>query len=87
VLKPDVVFYGENVPRDQVAEAQRQLEAADAMLIVGSSLMVYSGYRFALAAAQRGIPIVAVNIGRTRADDLLALKIEERCEAALSFLL
>lgn len=87
VLKPDVVFYGENVPRDQVAEAQRQLEAADAMLIVGSSLMVYSGYRFAVAAAQRGIPIVSVNIGRTRADDMLTLKIEERCETALSFLL
>lgn len=87
VLKPDVVFYGENVPRDQVAEAQRHLEAADAMLIVGSSLMVYSGYRFARAAAQRGIPIAAVNIGRTRADDLLALKIEQRCEMALSFLL
>ena len=87
VLKPDVVFYGENVPRDQVAEARRHLEAADAMLIVGSSLMVYSGYRFAQAAAQRGIPIAAVNIGRTRADDLLSLKIEERCEAALSFLL
>ena len=87
ILKPDVVFYGENVPRDQVAEAQRQLEAADAMLIVGSSLMVYSGYRFAVAAAQRGIPIAAVNIGRTRADDLLTLKVEERCEAALSFLL
>jgi NAD-dependent SIR2 family protein deacetylase len=87
VLKPDVVFYGENVPRDQIAEAHRHLEAADAMFIVGSSLMVYSGYRFALAAAQRGIPIAAVNIGRTRADDLLALKIEERCEVALSFLL
>jgi NAD-dependent SIR2 family protein deacetylase len=87
VLKPDVVFYGENVPRDQVAEAHRHLEAADAMLIVGSSLMVYSGYRFALAAAQRGLPIAAVNIGRTRADDLLTLKVEERCEAALSFLL
>lgn len=87
VLKPDVVFFGENVPRDQVAEAQRKLEAADAMLIVGSSLMVYSGYRFALAAAQRGIPIAAVNIGRTRADDLLTLKVEARCEAALSFLL
>jgi NAD-dependent SIR2 family protein deacetylase len=87
VLKPDVVFYGENVPRDQVAEAHRHLEAADAVLIVGSSLMVYSGYRFALAAAQRGVPIAAVNIGRTRADDLLTLKIEERCETALSFLL
>jgi NAD-dependent SIR2 family protein deacetylase len=87
VLKPDVVFYGENVPLDQVAKAQRHLETADAMLIVGSSLMVYSGYRFALAAARRGIPIAAVNLGRTRADGLLALKIEERCETAFSFLL
>lgn len=47
VLKSDVVFYGENVPRDQVAAAQAHLEVADAMLIVGSSLMVYSGFRFA----------------------------------------
>jgi NAD-dependent SIR2 family protein deacetylase len=87
ILKPDVVFYGENVPRDQVVLALARLEEADAMLIVGSSLMVYSGFRFARAAAERGIPIAAVNLGRTRADDLLALKVEARCEAALSFLL
>jgi NAD-dependent SIR2 family protein deacetylase len=87
VLKPDVVFFGENVPRDQVALAQEHLENADAMLVVGSSLMVYSGFRFALAAARRSLPIAAVNLGRTRADDLLALKVEDRCEAALSFLL
>ena len=80
ILKPDVVFYGENVPRDQVATAQERLADADAMLIVGSSLMVYSGYRFAVEAARRGIPIAAVNLGRTRADDLLALKVEEPCE-------
>ena len=86
-LKPDVVFYGETVPREQVALAQAQLEDADAMLIVGSSLMVYSGFRFAQAAARRGIPIAAINLGRTRADDLLALKVEQRCETALSFLL
>ena len=87
ILKPDVVFYGENVPRDQVATAQQRLADADAMLIVGSSLMVYSGYRFAVEAARRGIPIAAVNLGRTRADELLALKIEEPCETALAFLL
>jgi NAD-dependent SIR2 family protein deacetylase len=87
VLKPDVVFYGENVPRDQVAAAQTALEEADAMLVVGSSLMVYSGFRFAQMAARRGIPIAAVNLGRTRADELLALKVEEHCETALSFLL
>lgn len=87
LLKPDVVFFGENVPRDQVAAAQAAMEEADAMLIVGSSLMVYSGFRFAQMAARRGIPIAAINLGRTRADELLTLKVEERCETALSFLL
>jgi NAD-dependent SIR2 family protein deacetylase len=87
IQKPDVVFFGESVPLDQVAAAQAALEEADAMLVVGSSLMVYSGFRFAKMAARRGIPIAAVNLGRTRADDLLALKVEDRCEAALSFLL
>jgi NAD-dependent SIR2 family protein deacetylase len=87
MLKPDVVFFGENVPRDVVATAQNHLAQADGMLIVGSSLMVYSGFRFVKAAADRQIPIVAINLGRTRADDLLTLKVEERCEAALAFLL
>ena len=86
-MKPDVAFFGESVPRDQVSMAMEALEQADAMLVVGSSLMVYSGFRFAQAAAKRGIPIAAVNLGRTRADDLLTLKIEDRCEAALAFLL
>ena len=86
-LKPDVVFFGENVPRDIVATAQDHLAQADAMLVVGSSLMVYSGFRFAQMAAQRAMPIAAVNLGKTRADDLLTLKIEDRCEAALAFLL
>jgi NAD-dependent SIR2 family protein deacetylase len=87
VLKPDVVFFGESVPRGQVALAHEHVECADAMLIMGSSLMVYSGFRFVQAAARRGIPIAAVNLGRTRADDLLTLKVEGRCETALSFLL
>jgi NAD-dependent SIR2 family protein deacetylase len=76
LLKPDVVFFGENVPRERFERATHALEDADAMLVVGSSLMVYSGYRFARAAAQAGKPIAALNLGRTRADDLLALKIE-----------
>jgi NAD-dependent SIR2 family protein deacetylase len=87
VLKPDVVFFGERVPPGRVQQAFAALERADAMLVVGSSLMVYSGYRFAAAAARAGKPIAAVNLGRTRADDLLALKVEERCADALSFLL
>ncbi|MBR0695657.1 NAD-dependent protein deacetylase [Bradyrhizobium lablabi] len=87
ILKPDVVFFGENVPRDVVASARSHLEQADAMLVVGSSLMVYSGFRFVQMAERRGLPIAAVNLGRTRADELLTLKVEDQCAAALSFLL
>jgi NAD-dependent SIR2 family protein deacetylase len=87
LIKPDVVFFGESVPRNQIALAMENLEQADAMLVVGSSLMVYSGFRFVQSAARLRIPIAAVNIGRTRADDLLTLKVADRCEAALSFLL
>ena len=87
VLKPDVVFFGEPVPRDRVDAATGHLARADAMLIVGSSLMVYSGFRFVQAAASAGKPIAAVNLGRTRADALLTLKVEQPCEVALAFLL
>jgi NAD-dependent SIR2 family protein deacetylase len=87
VLKPDVVFFGENVPRDRVDAAVQHLIEADAMLIVGSSLMVYSGFRFVEAAARAGKPAAAVNLGQTRADGLLALKVESPCEEALAFLL
>jgi len=86
VLKPDVVFFGESVPRDRVDAAMKHLEAADAMLVVGSSLMVYSGFRFVESAVRAGKPVAAVNLGRTRADDLLTLKIEAECETALGFL-
>lgn len=83
LLKPDVVFFGESVPPERVRRAMAALDTADAMLVVGSSLMVYSGYRFAKAMADAGKPIAAVNLGRTRADDLLALKIAENCTSAL----
>lgn len=86
MLKPDVVFFGENVPRERVDAGMQALQQADAMLVVGSSLMVYSGYRFAHAAARMGKPIAAVNLGRTRADPLLTLKIEQPCAQALAFI-
>ncbi|OOG46805.1 NAD-dependent protein deacetylase [Rhodanobacter sp. C01] len=86
MLKPDVVFFGENVPRERVDAGMQALHDADAMLVVGSSLMVYSGYRFANAAARAGKPIAAVNIGHTRADPLLSLKVEQSCAQALAFL-
>ena len=84
VLKPHVVFFGERVPPHRVERAMRALGRADALLVVGSSLMVYSGYRFAEAAARAGKPVAAVNLGRTRADELLALKIEQPCGEALA---
>jgi len=86
LLKPDVVFFGESVPRERVDAGMQALHDADAMLVIGSSLMVYSGYRFAYAAARAGKPIAAVNMGHTRADPLLSLKIEQSCAQALAFL-
>ena len=83
-LKPDVVFFGEGVPRERVDAASRALVEADAMMVIGSSLMVYSGYRFCELAIQMKKPIAAVNLGRTRADPLVALKVELRCTEALA---
>jgi NAD-dependent SIR2 family protein deacetylase len=84
VLKPAVVFFGENVPGARVEEVLAALEGADALLVVGSSLMVFSGFRFVLAAGKRGLPVAAVNRGRTRADDRLHLKVESDCADALA---
>src|SRR5262245_32628002 len=81
--KPDVGCFGESVPGERVRRAMAAVDVADAMLVVGSSLMVYSGYRFVRAMAEAGKPIAAINLGRTRADDLLALKIVDRCAAPL----
>lgn len=86
IVKPDVVFFGENVPRERVATAIEACQAADAVLVVGSSLMVFSGYRFVAAAAKAGKPIATVNLGVTRADPLVTLKIDAPCAEALAFL-
>ena len=83
VLMPDVVFFGDNVPPARTACALAQMESADALLVVGSSLMVYSGFRFCRLAQAAGKPIAAVNLGRTRADDMLALKLEASAEQVL----
>lgn len=87
MLKPDVVFFGENVPRERVVEANLRLSRSDAVLVVGSSLMVWSGFRFVRAAARDGLPVAAINLGRTRADELLSLKLETSGAEALAFLL
>jgi NAD-dependent SIR2 family protein deacetylase len=82
-LMPDVVFFGDNVPAARTACALAQLEAADSLLVVGSSLMVYSGFRFCRLAHEAGKPIAAVNLGRTRADHMIGLKLEHSAEQLL----
>lgn len=79
VLKPDVVFFGESVPGERVQQVRTALEQSDALLVLGSSLMVYSGYRFALRAHELGLPVAAVNHGHNRAQGLLTLKIDADC--------
>jgi NAD-dependent SIR2 family protein deacetylase len=76
LLKPDVVFFGENVPKERVEATMAALEAARSLLVVGSSLMVFSGYRFVRAAARLGRPIAVVNRGHTRADAVAGVKLE-----------
>jgi NAD-dependent SIR2 family protein deacetylase len=76
MLKPHVVFFGENVPKARVEQAMSALERSRLLLIVGSSLVVYSGFRFARAAARLGIPIAIINRGVTRADELAQLKLD-----------
>jgi NAD-dependent SIR2 family protein deacetylase len=76
ILKPDVVFFGENVPAPRVEQSMNALSGAKALVIAGSSLMVFSGFRFARAAARLGVPIVVLNRGKTRADDLAALRLD-----------
>jgi NAD-dependent SIR2 family protein deacetylase len=78
VLKPDVVFFGENVPRDRVTAAWQLVDEADVLVVVGSSLTVYSGRRFVYGAVERGMPIGVVNLGPTRADDVAYARVEGR---------
>ena len=84
LLKPDVVFYGASVPLERAARAMEALMRADAVLVTGSSLMVRSGFRFCERAHAAGKPIIAINLGRTRADALLTLKIEQDCAMVLA---
>jgi NAD-dependent deacetylase sirtuin 4 len=77
-LKPDVVFFGGSVGEETLTQAWSLFDEATALLVIGSSLAVYSGFRFARRAAERGIPIAIVNLGPTRADELAHLRVEAR---------
>ncbi len=78
-LKPHVVFFGESVPRPRVEAAYAQVEEADALLVIGSSLAVFSGYRFVRRAAKNGTPVGIVNLGETRGDGEATVRVEARC--------
>ncbi|CAJ1050675.1 NAD-dependent protein lipoamidase sirtuin-4%2C mitochondrial [Xyrichtys novacula] len=84
ILKPEVTFFGDTVNKATVQFVHDRLAESDAVLVVGSSLQVYSGYRFLLAANDRKMPVAILNIGSTRADHLAQLKVSGRCGEVLS---
>lgn len=84
VLMPDVVFFGGTVPRPRVDACMRALEEADALLAIGSSLQVFSGFRFCRRAEQLGKPLAIVNPGKTRADSMADLRIRQDCAKVLA---
>jgi NAD-dependent SIR2 family protein deacetylase len=85
-LKPDVVFFGENVPKDRVQRCLTAVEQSDALLVAGSSLTVLSGFRFVRHAHKLGIPVVIVNRGATRGDELATHKVDTGCAEYLTAL-
>ena len=87
LLKPDIVYFGESVPKPRVAAAYDVVDEAEALLVAGSSLTVMSGLRFVRHAAKRGIPIVIVNRGATRGDEFATLTLHAGCSEALTALL
>ncbi len=86
VLKPDIVYFGANVPRARVAEAYAMVDAADVLLVAGSSLTVMSGLRFVRHANRTGRPVVIVNRGVTRGDELAAVRLDAGCSEVLTAL-
>ena len=86
MVKPDVVFFGENVPAETVDRAWKLFEEGGVLLVAGSSLTVYSGRRFVYRAQKEGVPIAVVNLGPTRADEMAAAKVEGRLGAVLPLL-
>ncbi|MEU2034606.1 NAD-dependent protein deacetylase [Nocardia amamiensis] len=83
LLKPDIVYFGENVPKERVAAAYELVDAADALLVAGSTLTVMSGLRFVRHAVKHGRPVVIVNRGRTRGDELAAFVLDAGCSDVL----
>lgn len=83
-LMPDVIFFGGSIPGERVAACRRALEDAHGLLVVGSSLQVYSGYRFCRWAAERGLPIFLLNPGQSRADALASSRLVTTADRGLA---
>ncbi|MCP9273497.1 Sir2 family NAD-dependent protein deacetylase [Mycolicibacterium arenosum] len=86
MLKPDIVYFGESVPKHVVERAYSLVDDADALLVAGSSLTVFSGLRFVRHAAAQGKPVAIINRGRTRGDDLATVKVDGGCSELLALL-
>ena len=86
ILKPDIVYFGETVPKARVEASYAMVDDADALLVAGSSLTVHSGLRFARHTAKQGKPLVIINHGSTRADDLATIKLDAGTTPALATL-
>ncbi len=86
MLKPDIVYFGESVPKDRVEHSYSMVEDAEALLVAGSSLTVYSGYRFVRHAIAHNIPVGIINRGPTRGDDHATVKVEAGCSEMLTLL-
>ena len=86
MLKPDIVYFGESVAKEIVEKAYALVDESQALLVAGSSLTVFSGYRFVRHAAARGIPVAIVNRGSTRGDDLAMVKVDAGCSPILALL-
>lgn len=82
----NIVYFGENVPKDPVAQSYSLVDDADALLVAGSSLTVFSGFRFVRHAAARGMPVAITNRGAIRGDDLATIKIDSGCSEMLALL-
>ena len=86
MLKPNIVYFGENVPKDRVEAAYALVDGAEALLVAGSSLTVFSGYRFVRRAAAAKMPVAIVNRGPTRGDTLASVKVDGGCSPILALL-
>lgn len=78
-LKPNIVFFGDNVPRPRIEKVVKTIIDSDGILVLGSSLTVFSGYRIVLQAKELGLPVAVINIGETRADKIIDIKINAKC--------